>query len=174
MGALLAALPMRPGRRLALFAGAGLVAAIAGASFATWRNPTVCQDAAMAELGAVWNEEREVAVRSGFSRVSLPFTERTRDSFIKLADAYALHWSEERTAACANDSREVSECLAGRLERFDKLLANYRAPDARGVERALDALIALDSPSRCRTRRVRGERPCRTIFTTASWLWRCR
>lgn len=150
MGSLLAALPMQPGRRFALLAGAGLVAVVAGASFATWRNPGVCRGTAQAEVDKVWNDGRKAAVIEGFSQVPLKFSATTRDSFVELADRYASDWSEVRTSACANDSLAASKCLAGQLERFDKLLAKYRAPDAMGVGSALDALNALDSPSRCR------------------------
>lgn len=151
MGALLAALPMQPGRRLALLVGAGLVAAVAGASFATWRNPAICSDVAEAQLAKVWNDEREDAVKAGFSRVALPFSERTSDSFVKLVDDYTVHWQVERASACANSSVNMSKCLEDQLDRLDKFLTNYRVVDGRKVERALDAFYALDPPSICKS-----------------------
>lgn len=150
MGALLATLAVQSGRRAVILGLAGLGALVLGASFAMMGAPDRCVDTARAELQRVWNPERRAALEAGFERILLPFTARTRRSFLQFAESYSTQWTEARTATCASPSAAVEACLQRQLSRFDRLLTNYVRPDQNSVVYALDAADRLDMPSACR------------------------
>lgn len=149
INSLLEALDARSNRRR--FAVAALLTALlAGGGLAWAQTPSPCVVAARTTAESTWNPARRAAIASAFAAVNLPFAYQTGQSFLRFADDYSAQWVSARTEACAAPSAATETCLVHGLERFDRLLTTYAAPDDPLVLHALDATASLDAPSACR------------------------
>lgn len=133
----------RRARRVTVFGGVGLLAAVAGA--AAWPTPTAvepCNDAAV-PLEAVWTLERERGVSA-----------RDRPALETFAEA----WSRARVEACRALLDPGTQVAAeGRMLCLDRALATFDASLdllASGLEepRASTLIDALPDPGRCSER----------------------
>jgi hypothetical protein len=111
--------------------------------------PDPCRVAAQTAAEAVWNAQRRATIADAFAAVELPYAYQTGQSFLRFADEYRDRWTAARVATCITPSPAAAACLNYQLERFDRLLASYIAPDRPQVLHALDAATHLDLPARC-------------------------
>lgn len=148
MSALLAALDARP-RRMALIAGAGLAVAVAVAGAVWAQSSDPCITDARAQAESIWNPKRRAILIRAFAGLALPFADQTGQSLLEWADGYKAQWIEARLSTCVAPSPAVETCLSRQLERFDRLLHTYEAPDPQIALHALDAAASLDVPPEC-------------------------
>jgi tetratricopeptide (TPR) repeat protein len=158
---LLAALERGRGRarRRRLAAAATLLAIVGiGLVVSAARRPLLCKDAARKLVG-VWDAERKAAVRQAFAASQRPFAGAAFNEVARVLDGYAQSWIDMHTDACVatrlrgEQSEELlglrMMCLDSRRRELQALVDRFAAADAELVERAPNAVHALDDLRSC-------------------------
>ena len=150
----------RPRRRagVALSAAAGLVIAGAVADLGLFADADPCA-AARGELAAVWNDEREQALRASFAATGLTFADAASERVSARLDAYAAAWTGARVDACeaAQVHRSQSPllfdlrmvCLERRERALRTLVDTLVAADRSTVQEAVDSAATLPAIEPC-------------------------
>ena len=150
-------------RRWLLAAGVVLAAgAVFGSlGYVQARRSQLC-GGAEERLAAVWNGERKQAIHRAFLATRRPFAESAWTAVERGLDGYTREWAAMRREACeATRVRgEQSEglldrrmfCLDQRLDEVGALAATLAQADARGVEKAAQAVSGLEPLRRCADR----------------------
>jgi tetratricopeptide (TPR) repeat protein len=170
MNALLSALGPRRKRTWTAVAGIVGVAAIVAALLIGSRSgdaPEACP-LARDKLAGVWDQSRRAEVRQAFSTTNVPYADEAFRTVSSTLDRYASDWLNMRRDACLAtvERREQSAhmldlrmiCLGRRLDELGALTAELVKADKRVVEKAVQAVDALPSLSRCADARALTER----------------
>ena len=158
---------LAPRTRIGWFAAAGGVAAIGGAVALTL---AVAEPAAVAppcaadasRFADAWSPARADTVRAVFAASRRPYASTTAASVIAALDGYRARWVATRVAVCEatevhhEQSSELLDrrmrCLDARRTATGALVDVLVAPgDPVVVDRAIDAVAALEAPDTCAT-----------------------
>jgi tetratricopeptide (TPR) repeat protein len=163
MDALLDALDPAPRERQRRRLQAGLASLVAlGAGVGLWaashRGPG-CADLATAAIDPTWNASTRARLEQEFVAAAPSFGRATVERVVRLLDERAAAWIDMRRAACEAtvvrraQSTELLdlrlECLDDEWREVKELIATLQTADAAVVQRAVQAVSALDPLDRC-------------------------
>ena len=158
---------LTPRTRIGWFAAAGGVAAIGGAVALTLAvaepaavTPPCAADAS--RFADAWSPARADTLRTAFAASRRPYASTTAASVIAALDGYRARWVATRVAVCEatevhhEQSSELLDrrmrCLDARRTATGALVDVLVAPgDPVVVDRAIDAVAALETPDTCAT-----------------------
>ena len=117
-----------------------------------------CADAAD-PMHAAWSVERRETLGRAFAQTELTYADDTWQRVVPILSAYASDWAQARARACAADLAAPEplpplnaarvQCLDRRRADFESLLATFAAPDAKIVDRAVDAASTIPLLDQC-------------------------
>ncbi len=115
-------------------------------------------DAEGEQLGERWGPEQREAVRAAFSASTLPYADTSGQTAVRLLDAWAERWAQQRVALCELrpptsslplEARQDVRCLDAQRLELEALAERLAHADATTVREAVTAAAALPSPERC-------------------------
>ena len=145
------------GRRRAVLAVAGLLAAGTASVFAMLPSDSVCGGAS-AIVSGTWSATRKNELGEWFSKTGVPFAATTTELVTSHVDGLAARWVEVHTEVCERGvRREQSDdlldrrmlCLDQQLRNIDASMQVLERADAEIVERAFDVVLGLPRADEC-------------------------
>jgi eukaryotic-like serine/threonine-protein kinase len=151
-------------RRRRVFTGLGLATCtvLAGVSWQQWqraRQVTACEEAG-ASVSEVWNDDARTKLRTAMIETGVSHADATADRVMPWLDAQAEAWQAARTEACLDAEvhgtwdldmlDRALWCLDERWMELDALVTELSSPEARNVQRAVQAAAALGRVTACR------------------------
>lgn len=163
MAEILAQLERDRGRALRLAGLAGLIVAVAMASWVVARQKEEAEDpCALAgqAMDEAWNPDVESELRAAFESTGLPYAARAADEARDKIDGFADAWRQEDRKACARepnaegtDSSEVSVRVDACLGHYRRVLLEKRklllSGDPNVVEKVTNVLATLPEVPPC-------------------------
>jgi tetratricopeptide (TPR) repeat protein/predicted Ser/Thr protein kinase len=147
-------------RRWAIGIGAVAALGVVGVAYqkAISRHSQLCQGADR-QLETVWNDDIRGQVKKAFAASGSPYAERLLPQAQGALDAYGQGWVSMRIDACeatrlrGEQTEEVlslrMSCLDRRLVSLGALIKIFTAPDAKAVDKSLDAALQLPGLPAC-------------------------
>ncbi len=160
---LLTALQADPTRRrrtwLAVGAGAAVIAGcLVVQSWVDARQVAACE-AEGASIDEVWNDSAKSQLHAALLATKAPNAESTIERVLPYFEAQAQAWKRARTQACVDARvhetwdedtlRRAESCLDERRLQFEALLAEFTRADAKVLQMAISAAVALPSVDAC-------------------------
>lgn len=148
-------------RRRGVVRAAAAVGVLAMAGAAGWfatRGERLCGGAER-RLDRIWDDARKARLAAAFVGTGVPFAGAAWNGVRRALDPWTEEWVAARTEACAathlrgEQSADLLDrrmgCLDGRLEDLSALTDLFEAPDAKLVEKAVQAAWALPPVETC-------------------------
>jgi len=137
---------------------AGFLAAAAAVGWYANRGEAVCAGAEE-RLDGIWDDARKSRLSVAFAATGAPFAAAAWEGVRRAVDPWTASWVAARTEACEATHRRGEQsvelldrrmsCLDGRLEDLAALADLFEAPDAKTVEKAVQAAWALPPVAAC-------------------------